>query len=51
MLIRETAIQWFAINTIIRTEFVKNIEFTKVGYMANNWGFGSEVLDEIIKTV
>ena len=51
MMMRETAIQWFAINTVIRTEFVKNIEFTNVGYMAHNWGFGSEVLEMIVKTV
>ena len=51
MFIRETDISWFALSTIIRTDFVKRIEFTNVSYMAQNWGFGSEVLEQIIKTV
>ena len=51
MFMRETEISWFALNTVVRTDFVMRIEFTNVSYMAQNWGFGSEVLEQIIKTV
>ena len=51
MFMRETDISWFALSRIVRTDFVKRIEFTNVSYMEQNWGFGSEVLEKIIKTV
>ena len=51
MFLRETVIGWYALSTIVRNDFVRNIEFTNVSYMAYNWGFGSEVLEQIIKTV
>ena len=48
---RETEIGWYALSTDLRNDFVKKIKFTNVHYMAHNWGFGSEVLEQIIKTV
>ena len=50
MFVRETDISWFALSTT-RTDYLKNIEFTNVSYLEHNWGFGSETLEQIIKTV
>ena len=36
---------------IIRIGSVQKIEFSTVSYMEHNWGFGSEALEQIIKTV
>ena len=50
MFVRETDISWFALSTTIRTDFVKKVQFTNVSYKMQNWGFGSEILEQIIKT-
>ena len=47
----ETTINWFALSNIVRTDFVKKLEFTNVIYMEHNWGFGTEIIEKIVKTV
>ena len=40
MFVKETSIGWYALNMIIRTDFVKKIQLTDVIYNYRNLGLG-----------
>ena len=48
MFLRETTINWYASNTVFRTDYLKVLKFTNVSYMEQNWGFGSHEMTETV---